>query len=300
MKPFFINVTQEQYKQYELSLNNNKINNIKTVNNNNNVVPADDNSEPDPDPLVLFKDALPVQLISSHNSSLYDIMMNNHPPSWTEFFSSAEAEVLHVCKNISSVKPIFPLFSDILSAFWACPFSILKVVIIGQDPYPGLDRYGRPKANGKAFSGNKYTMQIPDSLSTIYDELERSIPEWTRPKHGDLKCWAKQGVLLYNTALTVEQGNPGSHTGVWKAFTQKFLEYLNENTSNVVFLLWGKPAQKCEVSLFNQSHLKLTAMHPSPMNNHREGRGFVGCNHFVQTNDYLISKGIRPIDWTVE
>ena len=237
--------------------------------------------------------------------SHYEVCLKNVPLSWIEFFVSARKEIDHAFKLVNqsstqSNRAVYPLPYNMLRAFWACPLPMLKVVIIGQDPYPGQLKNGMPKAVGMSFSSERYSGEIPASLQTIFKELERSIPGWKNPGHGDLTSWARQGVLLYNTALTVEAGAAGSHTGFWKPFTQKLMDYFNEKCKNVVFLLWGKPAQKSADSIYTSKHFKLDAYHPSPMNNGKIGREFATCDHFNLCNEILFSKGIRPIDWTVK
>jgi len=234
--------------------------------------------------------------------TMYQILMMNHPPTWKPFFTRAEPEIRHACQMIaaSSVgKSVFPLTQDLLSAFWLTPLFMLKAVIIGQDPYPGLQRDGRPKAIGISFATDRTYGEIPDSLKTVYRELEASVEGWTHPGHADLRCWARQGVLMYNTALTVEAHNAGSHTGFWKPFTEKLMEFLNENAKDCVFMLWGKHAQAAAQSIYTSRHFKLTAYHPSPRNDARDGFSFIGCNHFNLANIQLVEKGIHPIDWRV-
>lgn len=235
--------------------------------------------------------------------SLYDIMMRRHPPSWSKFFLSAEPDIRHACEKISmsaSGRSVFPLVPDVLAAFWLTPLPLLKVVIIGQDPYPGVTKAGWPKAVGISFGSHRETGEIPDSLVTVYKELAATVEGWEHPGHADIRCWGRQGVLLYNTALTVEAGKPGAHSGFWKTFTERLMDFLNENARDCVFLLWGKVAQKAAETIFSSRHLKLIAYHPSSMNANREGFSFLGCNHFNLANIYLVEKGIHPIDWRIQ
>lgn len=234
-----------------------------------------------------------------------EICLKNVPLTWRDFFVKAKPEIEHAFRLVESNSnrtnnAVYPLPYNILRAFWACPLPMLKVVIIGQDPYPGQLPSGMPKAVGMSFSTERIQGEIPSSLKTIYKELESTIPGWKNPGHGDLTSWARQGVLLYNAALTVEAGSPGSHTGYWKPFTQKLMDYINENCKNLVFLLWGRPAQKSAESIYASKHHKLEAYHPSPMNTGKTGREFATCNHFNLCNEYLISKNFDPIDWTVK
>lgn len=233
-----------------------------------------------------------------------EILLKHAPPTWQPFFNSAREEILHAMSLVkessnATNKAIYPLPEDILRAFWACPLACLKVIIIGQDPYPGQLRSGHPKAVGMSFSTHRIIGEIPDSLRTIYKEMKRTVEDWESPGHGDLTSIARQGVLFFNTALTVESGSAGSHVGYWKAFTEKLMDYINIECSNVVFLLWGKHAQQAAKDVSGSKHLKLEAYHPSPMNEGKVGREFAGCDHFNQCNIYLVSKGKRPIDWRV-
>jgi uracil-DNA glycosylase len=233
---------------------------------------------------------------------LYEYIMTRHPPSWSSFFLSAQAEVWHACVKVEEEcnktgKAFLPLIPRVLNAFWACPLSVLKCVILGQDPYPGFTRTGMPKAIGLSFASDREN-EIPDSLNTVYEELARTVEDWEHPRHPDLRCWGRQGVLLLNSALTVEANRAEAHVGFWKPFTTKFMEYMNENCNHVVFLLWGKKAQKVADIIYTTKHLKLNAYHPSPMSKN-SGYSFVGCDHFNKANLYLVENGIHPIDWRI-
>tara|TARA_B110000116_G_C16588981_1_gene469695 strand:- start:60 stop:758 length:699 start_codon:yes stop_codon:yes gene_type:complete len=232
-------------------------------------------------------------------------MTFRHPPSWNHFFESAKAEIDHACRHMDlcstkSGRAVFPTASNVINAFWATPLPMLKVVIIGQDPYPGQLSSGMPKATGMSFSTVRQKGEIPASLKTIYKELERTVEDWKMPNHGDLTCWARQGVLMLNAALTVECGKPGLHTGFWKPFTEKLMDYINENCKDVVFLLWGRNAQKAASSIYTSKHHKLETFHPSPNNEGKTGREFATCDHFNLCNEILLSKGIRCIDWRIK
>ncbi|KAA5875416.1 uracil-DNA glycosylase, partial [Klebsiella pneumoniae] len=158
-----------------------------------------------------------------------------------------------------------------------------------QDPY-----HGPGQAHGLAFSVRP-GVAIPPSLLNMYKELEATIPGFTRPTHGYLESWARQGVLLLNTVLTVRAGQAHSHASLgWETFTDKVIALINEHCEGVVFLLWGSHAQKKGAIIDRQRHCVLKAPHPSPLSAHR---GFFGCNHFVQTNQWLVDRGETPIDW---
>lgn len=184
---------------------------------------------------------------------------------------------------------VFPPPTEIFSAFDHCPYDRVKVLILGQDPYHGIGQ-----ANGLAFSVAK-GQKIPPSLQNIFKELHADchIPA---PHHGDLSHWAKQGVFLLNTVLTVEQGKANSHRGMgWEAFTDAVLSLVNEKPEPVVFLLWGAASIKKKTLLTNPQHLVLTAPHPSPLSAYR---GFLGCGHFSKTNLFLQKHGQTPIHWS--
>ena len=183
---------------------------------------------------------------------------------------------------------IFPPAGQIFNAFNTCPFNNVKVVILGQDPY-----HGPGQAHGLCFSVSD-GIQFPPSLQNIFKEItsDLGIPA---PKTGNLTRWAEQGVLLLNATLTVRASQAGSHQGkVWEEFTDAVIKTISEKAENVVFILWGSYAIK-KKSLINASkHCILTAPHPSPLSSYR---GFFGCKHFSQTNNYLTSKGKQPIEW---
>lgn len=185
-------------------------------------------------------------------------------------------------------KKIYPAAKDIFTALDACPFTQVKVVILGQDPY-----HGPGQAHGPCFSVQK-GVAIPPSLLNIYKELATDVGV-QNPGHGHLISWAKQGVLLLNNVLTVEDGKAGSHHGRgWERFTDRIVEVLNEKKKNLVFILWGTPAQKKAAKVDGTKHLLIKSVHPSPLSSYR---GFFGSKPFSQTNSYLEKHGIKPIDW---
>ena len=185
-------------------------------------------------------------------------------------------------------KAIYPPQKDIFNALKYTPFEKVKVVILGQDPYHGLNQ-----AHGLCFSVPINT-PTPPSLKNIYKELHKDIG-FTIPNHGCLENWAKQGVLLLNTSLTVEQGKAGSHAHIgWQRFTDRVIESLNEHPQSVVFLLWGSHAQSKTERIDAMKHRILKAPHPSPLSAHR---GFFDCHHFSKANEHLKKQGREPIDW---
>lgn len=183
---------------------------------------------------------------------------------------------------------VYPPATDVFNAFKYTPFSAVKVVILGQDPY-----HGEGQAHGLAFSVHNH-IAIPPSLLNIYKEIADDIGA-IPPQNGNLTHWAEQGVLLLNTVLTVAANQANSHRNQgWEAFTDDVIRSLNHAPQHIVFLLWGKPAQS-KIPLIDQNkHTILTAPHPSPLSAYR---GFFGCKHFSQTNYALIEHGQRPIRW---
>ena len=186
---------------------------------------------------------------------------------------------------------VLPPKTDVFNAFALTPADEVKVVILGQDPYHGLNQ-----AHGLCFSVHN-NVKIPPSLRNIYKELQSDINGFTMPKHGNLTRWASQGVLLLNTVLTVDEGNANSHKGKgWERFTDTVIMQISEHLNDVVFLLWGNPAQQ-KIKLINTAkHHILTSVHPSPLSAHR---GFFGSGHFSQTNHILSKLNKRPINWQV-
>ncbi len=183
---------------------------------------------------------------------------------------------------------VFPEEKNVFNALKLTPFESVKVVILGQDPYHGFGQ-----AHGLSFSVQKGT-PLPPSLKNIYKELQEDIGG-ELPKEGDLSHWAKQGVLLLNTVLTVEEGNANSHKGMgWETLTNRLIESLNELKHPVIFILWGKPAQEKEKLITNPNHVLLKAPHPSPLSAYR---GFFGSKPFSKVNDILIQQGQTPICW---
>ena len=183
---------------------------------------------------------------------------------------------------------VFPEEKNVFRALELTPFESVKVVILGQDPYHGFGQ-----AHGLSFSVQKGTL-LPPSLRNIYKELQEDLGGELSTE-GDLSHWAKQGVLLLNTVLTVEEGNANSHKGMgWERLTNRLIESLNELNHPVIFILWGKPAQDKEKLITNPSHVILKAPHPSPLSAYR---GFFGSKPFSKVNEILIQQGQTPIRW---
>ena len=183
---------------------------------------------------------------------------------------------------------VYPPGPRIFAALDATPFDAVKVVVLGQDPY-----HGPGQAHGLCFSVPP-GVPVPPSLDNIYKELARDTG-FVRPDHGCLLPWARQGVLLLNSVLTVEAGRPGSHQGRgWEGFTDHVVDVLNREREGLVFLLWGSYAQAKGKVIDTTRHRVLRAPHPSPLSAYR---GFIGCGHFSAANHYLSRHGHRPMDW---
>jgi uracil-DNA glycosylase len=183
---------------------------------------------------------------------------------------------------------IFPPGKEIFNAFWHCPLSKVKVVILGQDPYHGIGQ-----AHGLSFSV-KPGVPFPPSLLNILKELKNDLG-LDLPPNGELTRWADQGVFLLNATLTVRANQAGSHQNRgWETFTDEVIKVISSERENVVFMLWGAYAQKKSDLIDSQKHLILKAPHPSPLSAHR---GFLGCGHFSSANEYLVKTNQQPVIW---
>lgn len=182
---------------------------------------------------------------------------------------------------------IFPPKDLIFNALKLCPVNKVKILILGQDPY-----HGPNQANGLAFSVPK-NFKLPPSLRNIFKELQSDLN--IQRDDGDISDWAKQGVLLLNTVLTVQMGNANSHKKKgWEEFTDLIIEKVSEANKNCVFILWGSPAHKKEKLIDSSKHLVLKSVHPSPLSSYR---GFFGSRPFSKANHYLEKKKRKPISW---
>lgn len=218
-------------------------------------------------------------------------------PSWAEILSNELSsnyfvELMKFIAEERSTKEIYPPCDSIFAAFNSTPVEKVRVVIIGQDPY-----HGPNQANGLCFSVND-GLKHPPSLRNILIELENDagVPI---PKSGSLGKWAKNGVLLLNTVLTVQRGKAESHKNRgWEQFTDAAITRLSERRKRLIFLLWGKKAQQKETLISrDRGHFILTAAHPSPFSAHK---GFFDCKHFSQVNTFLEKRCDTPIDWSLE
>lgn len=221
-------------------------------------------------------------------------MLKNSYNGWDELF--LEEFNKSYFKNLKNfllqeyaTRTVYPPKSLILNAFDQTPYDKVKVVILGQDPY-----YNPGQAMGMSFSVNK-GVAVPKSLQNMFKEIADDIGRPSAIEGGDLTPWARQGVLLLNTVLTVVAGQPNSHKGVgWETFTDAVINKLNSRNTPTVFLLWGRNALDKRALITNPTHLVLTAAHPSPLS---AFNGFFGCRHFSKTNEFLRKNGLEEIVW---
>ena len=208
-----------------------------------------------------------------------------------EFHKPYYKELYEFVKEEYNTKTVYPPADDIFNALHLTPLKDVKVLVLGQDPYHNVNQ-----AHGLSFSvlpGQK----VPPSLQNIYQELHDDLGCYI-PNHGYLEKWAKQGVLMLNTVLTVRAHQANSHRGIgWEEFTDACIRICSEQDRPMVFILWGKPAQTKKSMLHNPKHLILEAPHPSPLSAYR---GFFGSKPFSKTNEYLQENGLAPIDWQIE
>lgn len=211
-------------------------------------------------------------------------------PLADEFQAPYFAELKAFLVAERATRTVFPRARQILAAFEETPFQNVRVVLLGQDPY-----HGPGQAHGLCFSV-PHGIPPPPSLQNMFLELERDIG-LPPPAHGDLTSWARQGVLLLNTTLTVRASQAGSHQGKgWERFTDAAIRAISQHHEGVIFLLWGRHAQQKAALVDPDKHYILQAPHPSPLSAYR---GFIGCGHFSKVNDLLSAQGKPPIDWSL-
>lgn len=218
-------------------------------------------------------------------NNYWDTILDN------EYHKEYFANIVKFVNKVYKEKTIFPPKTRILSALDITDYNDVKVVILGQDPYHGIG-----EANGLAFSVND-GVKIPPSLKNIYKELHDDLGIEI-PNTGNLESWAKEGVLLLNSVLTVEKDKPASHKNIgWEIFTDSIIKKLNERDKPIVFILWGNFAKSKKELITNPKHLVLTSSHPSPFS---VNYGFFGSKPFSKTNEFLRKNGIKEINWTIK
>ena len=209
-----------------------------------------------------------------------------------EFKQPYYKQLYEFVKQEYSTRVIYPPAEDIFNALHLTPLKEVKVLILGQDPYHNVNQ-----AHGLSFSVLPEQRNIPPSLQNIYSELHDDLG-CDIPDNGYLEKWARQGVLLLNTVLTVRAHQANSHQGKgWEKFTDAIIKAVNTQERPIVYMLWGRPAQTKIPMLTNPNHLILKAPHPSPFS---ADRGFFGCRHFSQANEFLEAHGVSPVDWQIE
>lgn len=215
----------------------------------------------------------------------WDLILEN------EFKQEYFLNLLEFIKNEYNNKTVFPPKEKVFNAFRLTPYSNLKVVILGQDPYHGLN-----EANGLCFSVNQ-GIKKPPSLNNIFKELHDDL-NIDIPNNGSLVSWAEQGVFLLNTVLTVIENKAASHKNIgWEKFTDYVIEKINEKEEPVVFILWGNFARSKKKLITNKKHLIIESAHPSPLSAYN---GFFGSKPFSKTNEFLIKNNLKPIDFSIK
>jgi uracil-DNA glycosylase len=218
------------------------------------------------------------------------------PAGWSELLedetkkASYRALDAFLDQEVAAGKNILPAVDDLFAALRLTPYDKVKVVLLGQDPYPTPGH-----AHGLCFSARPHVRPLPRSLNNVYKELRDDVG-CRIPNNGFLQPWARQGVLMLNTILTVPAGDAGKHAKRgWEQFTNRIIELVSEKPAGVAFLLWGKPAQAKADLVRQPPHKVFAAPHPSPLN----GTAFLGCRCFSKTNEFLMQTGQAPIDWQI-
>ena len=234
--------------------------------------------------------------------SVKEITTKRPPRTWEKVFKESEYEFITISETLekeeNSYGTYFPLKKDLFSAFELTPLKLIKVIIVGQDPYPQsiIDENNNsvPRAQGLSFSVSKDDV-IPSSLQNIYTELKNTYPGFIIPDHGDLTTWTKQGVLLLNSCLTVRHNKPGSHSEIWLGFIKRVCKAIATYNPTCIYLLWGQDAQKIK-NMIGEKSIVLEAAHPSGRS---ANKGFFGCDHFNKANDMLVKQGHNAINWHI-
>jgi uracil-DNA glycosylase len=232
-------------------------------------------------------------------------------PTWLELFDELDQDIKEITEDeylkVKDKNNIFPSFNNIFNFTKYCNLDDIKVLIIGQDSYPGVyynseNKLYYPQATGLAFSVPKQS-PIPPSLVNIYDNMLRFGHQLFKPTHGNLEYWAYQGVLLMNTSLTVEKSKPNSHQYIWSMFTDELLQTITKKHKGLIIVMWGGSAfGKMNIIKNKENHSFIISSHPSPLgfkNKMKNYDSFYNTNHFGKINDILKSKNLKEIDWQI-
>ncbi len=249
-------------------------------------------------PKIFLNFIKPVDIIDNSWTAIQ--VARTHPPAgWEDVFKSADNEiedVSHILENDKRVNGRFyPDCKNLFRAFELTPLSSVKVVIFDQDPHHGCNRDGTPQAQGMSFSVKRGT-KVPSPLVNIFKELKTNLSWFNIPNHGDLSCWARQGILLLNACLTVRPADPGCHKEIWLGFIKKVINAIIDTNSNCIFVLWGRKTKKIR-KMLGERVTVLEASHP---NGYTAYRGFFGCEHFSEINKILLLNGQDRINWNLD
>ena len=227
--------------------------------------------------------------------SVYDLLFKKDLGKWTEEFKKYKSAIKDISNRIQICEKkygeYYPEKENLFKAFELTPLEKIKVVIIGQDPYPSLLPNGKCRAQGLSFSVSKGDT-VPGSLKNIYKEIKNDFPMFKEPNHGDLTYWAKQGVFLFNQSLTYCPKEPKCYLNLWNRFTNIVIKIINEHIDNCIYVLWGKKAEN--LSEFIKSREIITGVHPSPMS---ANRGFFNKHYFLKINITLKRQGKEQINF---
>ena len=237
-------------------------------------------------------ESIPTILPMIHNQMSFLELSQCVPSSWKNVFSEAKEEFKHLDRIIKT--DVFPEKTKVFKAFELTPLEQVRVVLLGQEPYHQRKSNGKSKAQGLSYSVSKDD-EIPLMLKNIFQEIVNEYPEtYSFPTHGDLSSWARQGVLLVNSSLTVEPGKAGSHGVIWHGLLSKIFQSIGEVNRKCIYLLWGNFA-KDMADYIPETSVKLFASHP--ISNRKGADSFFGCNHFREVNRLLEERGEEPIQW---
>lgn len=247
---------------------------------------------------VVTKPKIVIRSKITEDMSIIDIARKCYPANWKSVFNDSDDELQDISDIITEDEKKYgkclPLRKDIFSIFHILKPQDVRVILIGQDPYPQVLSDGNPRATGMSFSVRKGD-EIPSSLKNMYKELSNTIKDFKMPNHGDLTNWAKQGILMLNMCLTVRKGSPESHRDIWLGFIRKVLIHVTKYNPNCVTIMLGAKAKQI-IPLLGDNFVQITAVHPSGLS---ANKGFFGSDIFNKTNKALESQGKEPINWQV-